>query len=121
MFLHRSFRDSIMVQIGRIPLKDRRYRYSCLNFMLLKEMVEKIAGMPMDMYLDSVFYAPMGLRHTAFLPLRKFPKEQIVPSVETDFLRGANCRDLCRMRRPLSWVAYPEMPVCFLLRRMWQE
>ena len=51
-------------------------------------MVEKIAGMPMDMYLDSVFYAPMGLRHTAFLPLRKFPKEQIVPSVETDFLRG---------------------------------
>ena len=36
--------------------------------MLLKEMVEKIAGMPMDMYLDSVFYAPMGLRHTAFLP-----------------------------------------------------
>lgn len=84
-------------------------------------MVEKIAGMPMDMYLDSVFYAPMGLRHTAFLPLRKFPKEQIVPSVETDFLRGGKLQGFVQDERPLSWVAYPEMPVCFLLRRMWQE
>lgn len=50
MFLHRSFRDSIMVQIGRIPLKDRRYRYSCLNFMLLKEMVENISKMPMNLF-----------------------------------------------------------------------
>lgn len=41
---------SIMVQIGRIPLKDRRYRYSCLNFMLLKEMVENISKMPMNLF-----------------------------------------------------------------------
>ena len=90
-----------MEQIVKLPLKGKSYRYSCLNFMLLKEMVEKIAGMPMDVYLDSVFYAPMGLRHTTFLPLRKFPKEQIVPSVEADFFVEAGCRDLCRMRRLL--------------------
>lgn len=88
LFLRSDFSKNIVEQIVKLPLKGKSYRYSCLNFMLLKEMVEKIAGMPMDMYLDSVFYAPMGLRHTAFLPLRKFPKEQIVPSVETDFLRG---------------------------------
>ena len=50
MFLHRSFRDFIIAQIGRIPLKDRRYRYSCLNFMLLKEMVENISKMPMNLF-----------------------------------------------------------------------
>lgn len=50
-------------------------------------MVEELARMPMDVYLDSVFYKPMGLMHTAYNPLRHFPKAQIVPTVEEDFLR----------------------------------
>ena len=64
MFFIVSFRDSIMVQIGRIPLKDRRYRYSCLNFMLLKEMVENISKMPMNLFLDKEFYKPMEINRT---------------------------------------------------------
>lgn len=87
MYLHRSFRDSIVAQIGRIPLKDRRYRYSCLNFMLLKEMVENISKMPMSVFLDKEFYKPMGMERTAFLPLRRFKKEEIVPTVKADYLR----------------------------------
>lgn len=87
MYLHRSFRDSVVAQIGRIPLKDRRYRYSCLNFMLLKEMVENISKMPMNLFLEKEFYQPMGMTHTAFLPLRHFKKEEIVPTVKADYLR----------------------------------
>ncbi len=87
LFLHRSFRDSVLVQIAHIPLKDKTYRYSCLNFMLLKEMVENITQMPLDAYLEKVFYTPMGMTHTAFLPLRRFKKEEIVPTVKSDFLR----------------------------------
>ena len=87
LFLHRSFRDSVLVQIGRIPLKDRRYRYSCLNFMLLKEMVENISKMPMNRFLDKEFYQPMGMERTAYLPLRQFKKEEIVPTVKSDYLR----------------------------------
>ena len=71
-----------------IPLRDRRYRYSCLNFMLLKEMVENISGMPMDEFLDKEFFQPMGMNHTLYLPLRRFQKEQIVPSVQKDYLRN---------------------------------
>lgn len=87
MYLHRSFRDSIVTQIGRIPLKDKRYRYSCLNFMLLKEMVENLSGKSMDKFLEENFYGPMKMRHTLFLPLRKFGKEEIVPTVKKDYLR----------------------------------
>ncbi len=87
MFLHRSFRDSVIAQIGRIPLKDRNYRYSCLNFMLLKEMVEHISKMPMNLFLDKEFYQPMSMDRTAYLPLRKFKKEEIVPTVKADYLR----------------------------------
>ncbi len=87
LFLHRSFRDSVLVQIARLPLKSKTYRYSCLNFMLLKEMVENMAQMPLDTYLEKMFYAPMGLTRTAFCPLRRFQKEEIVPTVQSDFLR----------------------------------
>ena len=72
----------------KIPLRDRRYRYSCLNFMLLKEMVENISGMSMDEFLDKEFFQPMGMNHTLYLPLRRFSKEQIVPSVQKDYLRN---------------------------------
>ena len=77
-----------MIASDKIPLRDRRYRYSCLNFVLLKEMVERISGIPMDEYLEREFYAPMGMKHTLYNPLRKYPLEQIVPTVQKDYLRG---------------------------------
>lgn len=59
--------------------------------MLLKEMVETLTAVPMDVYLDSVFYRPMGLRRIAYVPLARFPKEEIVPTAARDFLRGKIC------------------------------
>ena len=89
MYVGAAFKNRMLEMLAsdEIPLKDRRYRYSCLNFMLLKEMVEKISGMPMDVYLEKEFYQPMGMTHTLYRPLRKFGKEQIVPTVEKDYLR----------------------------------
>ena len=77
-----------LVASSEIPLRDRRYRYSCLNFMLLKEMVENISGLSMDEFLYKEFYQPMGMEHTLYLPLKRFKKEQIVPTVESDYLRN---------------------------------
>lgn len=87
MYLNRSFRDSVLTQIARVPLKERRYRYSCLNFMLLKEMVETISKMPMSLFLEKEFYHPMGLVHTLYQPLKRYGKDEIVPTVKGDYLR----------------------------------
>ena len=90
VFVNPAFPKHILEMIAsdEIPLRDRRYRYSCLNFVLLKEMVEQISGMPMDKYLDQEFYAPMGMQHTLYSPLSRFKPEQIVPTVQKDYLRG---------------------------------
>lgn len=90
VFVNPAFPKRILEMIAsdEIPLRDRRYRYSCLNFVLLKEMVEQISGMPMDKYLDQEFYAPMGMQHTLYSPLSRFKPEQIVPTVQKDYLRG---------------------------------
>lgn len=77
-----------LIASDKIPLKDRRYRYSCLNFMLLKEMVEQLAGEPMDVYLEKEFYRPMGLSSTLYKPLTRFGKDRIVPTVKRDYLRN---------------------------------
>ena len=87
MYVHRSFRDSVLQQIAKVPLKDRRYRYSDLNFMLLREMVENITKIPMNIFLQKEFYKPMKMEHTLFLPLRRFDKDEIVPTVKADYLR----------------------------------
>ncbi len=88
LFLNKDFKQVVMREIINAPLKGHSYRYSCLNFMLLKEVVESITKVPMDVYLDSVFFKPMGLMYTAYNPLKHFSKEQIAPTAEKDFLRG---------------------------------
>ena len=90
MYLSPAFPDRMLEMIASddVPLRDRRYRYSCLNFMLLKEMVEYISGMPMDEYLEKVFYAPMGMKHTLYHPLRRYEESQIVPTIQKDYLRN---------------------------------
>ena len=90
LFVSPSFPEKILEMIAsdKVPLRDRRYRYSCLNFVLLKEMVEQISGMPMDEYLEKEFYAPMGMKFTLYNPLRRFQPEQIVPTIQKDYLRG---------------------------------
>ena len=90
LYVSPDFRKYMLELIAsdKVLLRDRRYRYSCLNFVLLKEMVEELAGMPMDEYLEKEFYAPMGMTHTLYNPLHRFPSKQIVPTVQKDYLRG---------------------------------
>lgn len=87
LWLHKSFKDMMLKKIADAPLKGKKYVYSCLGFILLQQLVEQLTGMPMDKYLAHEFYEPMGLEHTAYLPLRSFHKENIVPSTIDGFLR----------------------------------
>lgn len=88
LYVKPEFKNIILKEIADAPLKGHSYRYSCLNFMLLKEAVESISGEPMDKYLEENFYKPMGLTHTLFNPLDRFTKDEIVPTVKEDFLRS---------------------------------
>lgn len=47
-----------------------RFRYADLNFILLGEMVQRVTGMPLDRYVGTVFYTPLGMRDTGFNPDR---------------------------------------------------
>ena len=87
IYIKPEFKNVILKEIADASLKGHSYRYSCLNFMLLKEAVENISRMPMDKYLEENFYKPMGLVHTLYNPLQRYGKDDIVPTVKEDFLR----------------------------------
>ena len=86
-------RDSLLALIAASPLKPNQgYLYSDLGFILLGDMVERVGGMPLDQYVSTYFYRPMGLSHTTFRPLDngRFAQQDIAPT-ELDTLRGLIC------------------------------
>lgn len=87
LWLNPSFKQIYLQQIIDAPLLSRRYRYSCVGFILLQQLVEERAGMPMDQFLEQEFYRPMGLTHTCFRPLQHLPRRTVVPSSVDAFLR----------------------------------
>ncbi|UZR95719.1 glycoside hydrolase family 3 N-terminal domain-containing protein [Chondrinema litorale] len=56
------------------------YRYSDLGFMMMKRIVERVSGQPLDQFLSQYIYQPLGLKHITYNPIEKIDKDQIVPT-----------------------------------------
>lgn len=87
-FMNNRFHEFAMQKIAEVKTGEKTYLYSCVNFMLLKEIVEAITGMSMDVFLDREFFHPMGLNNIAYLPLRSHKKDDITPTMKKDYLRN---------------------------------
>lgn len=87
-YLNKQIHKAAMEMIAHTHLGLKTYLYSCVNFILLKEIAEKISCMPLDVFLNLKFYSPMKLNHIAFLPLRTHKLEDIAPTLKKDYLRN---------------------------------
>lgn len=93
MFAAEDLKDSLWHWTIETKLRKKRnkykpydYKYSDLGFYLLQVLVERITDMPMDVYVDSVFYKPMGMSTLSFNPLCKYPLKRITPTErDTEF------------------------------------
>lgn len=79
--------DSIMARIYRLPLGEKRYLYSCLNFCLLANAVQNMTKLPLNYYVNNTVFAPLGAYHTMYRPLSKFPSWQIAYTEVDTYLR----------------------------------
>ncbi len=70
-----------------INLAGAKYVYSCLNFIILMEIVEKIASKKFDEFVKTEIFKPLGMDHSTFNPPENW---QIAPTSERDggILRG---------------------------------
>lgn len=53
---------------GPDTVPGARYVYSDLGFILLGEVVREVSGLPLDSYVLSRVFLPLGMRETRFLP-----------------------------------------------------
>ncbi len=88
MFVHDSFKDSIMKDIKDSKLGPKgKYVYSCINFIMLQKMVESQAKQPLDKFLRSEILDKLGAYHTTYNPLKTIDTLRIVPTEDDKQVR----------------------------------
>ena len=88
LYIHDNYKKKIYKQIRKSEVDDEyhpEYKYSGLSFYLQPEIVENISGMNFQEYLSSNFYNKLGANTVGYNPLKKFNKENIIPT-ENDTL-----------------------------------
>lgn len=83
-----SIHDIGMRQIANTQLGSKTYLYSCINFILLKEIIESITELPMDEFLNNEFYCPLGLKNMCYKPLVVHKKSDIAPTLKLNSSKG---------------------------------
>ncbi|MDR2775946.1 MAG: serine hydrolase [Tannerella sp.] len=81
-------RDSIMSGIKNARMSaPGKYVYSCINFILLKMMIEQQTGEPMDKYLHKHFFDPLGASSVTYNPLHIMDLSRVAPTENDLFVR----------------------------------
>lgn len=85
MYIRPQFRDSMLQKIIDLPLKGvGQYRYSCLNFVLLRILIENATQMSMDSYLEREMPEFFGAEHLCFNPLQHGVDPRLIAPTEND-------------------------------------
>ncbi len=88
LYLLSSFKDSIITYIKKVDQREKEgYKYSDLGYYILKETLEERYKKPLNELVQENFYASLGANRTSYLPLEKFPKNEIVPTEKDEYFR----------------------------------
>ena len=79
--------DSVMNRIYHAKLGKKKYLYSCCNFSLLADAVQRMTHSPLNYYVNNYIFAPLGAYHTLYRPLSKFSRDEIAYTEKDTYLR----------------------------------
>lgn len=82
--------DSLIKHIGQemalLYRPKTGYTYSCLNFVTLQNVLQKVTGMSLADYARENVFGALGLKHTSYLPLDADARAKCLSAVAPDFL-----------------------------------
>ena len=87
MYLRDDFPKVALQMILDCKVTQKKYIYSDLNFILLKEVVEAVSGRTLDVYVMENFYKPLGLVRTGYNPLTFIQDGNIAPTENDTYFR----------------------------------
>ena len=81
LYISKSWPDTMYQQIIRSPLgPSGKFLYSDLGYYFIKRIVEQKRNEPLNKYMDSAFYKPLGLSTMGYMPRNHFDLKRIVPT-----------------------------------------
>lgn len=87
MFMKAGYIDTMYAKILRTPLKPKKYLYSDLCYYFMQPIIEGITKQKQNVYLKEQILNPMGLQFVSYLPIKYYPKNQIVPTENDQYFR----------------------------------
>ncbi len=63
------------------------YVYSDISMYVMKEVAEHQTGIPIQDYIQTEFYRPLGMQTAGYLPRQRFARERIVPTEDDKAFR----------------------------------
>jgi len=82
------FKDVMWPKMLNAPIRTRgKYVYSDISMYVMKDIVERISGAPLNQYASENFYQPLGMQTAGFLPRNRFSKSQIIPTENDTYFR----------------------------------
>ena len=88
LYINEAFQDSIYSWIIQTPLRKQvKYLYSDIGYYFFLKIIEELNQETLNEIANNLFYAPLNLRHTTFLPLEKFDVSQIAPTEDDTLFR----------------------------------
>ncbi|MDR1583467.1 MAG: serine hydrolase [Prevotellaceae bacterium] len=82
-----ELRKNIYNKMDTCTLMKATYRYSDLGFIYLQRLIESIYDMPEDKLSQNLFYEPIGMTRTGYLPLERIPASDILPTENDELFR----------------------------------
>lgn len=91
-----GYETGIKLALQEVPVVEpgTQFIYSDINFLLLGEIVRRLSGKPLDVYVAEILFKPLGMRDTMFRPPKNL-QPRIAP---TELLPG--------QREPLRGVVH---------------
>lgn len=88
MYASQEMQKTLLTEVVNSTLRrNSNYAYSCLNFMLLKEVVEKLSRQDLNEYTQANFFRKLGATTTTFQPLKYMSIDNIAPTENDEFFR----------------------------------
>ena len=88
-YIHKHFQDSIHnLILNSKLLPQKKYTYSDLGFVLLKDIVEEQSATPFDVYCRKHFFKRLGAYNTDFNAHFNLDMKRVVPANKDDIFRS---------------------------------
>ncbi|HEY8935025.1 MAG TPA: serine hydrolase, partial [Cyclobacteriaceae bacterium] len=93
LYASAAMKDSLWSWIVKAKIREKPlrtpfdYKYSDMGFYIMQHLAEKLLNQPLEDFIHQNLYDPLGSSTTGYLPLLRFPPQQIAPTENDKLFR----------------------------------